>query len=46
VTAAAPAADGGTQEMEVRRAEQVQPMQEQTVLDTTIKVPPLPPLDF
>lgn len=36
----------GEQQMEVRRAEPVQPMQEQTVLDTTIKPPPLPPLDF
>jgi hypothetical protein len=43
-----PAPDNGTAppEMEVRRAEPVQPMQEQTVLDTTIKPPPLPPLDF
>jgi hypothetical protein len=32
--------------MEVRRAEAVQPMQEQTVLDTTIKPPPLTPLEF
>jgi penicillin-binding protein 1A len=48
VVTAAPAPDSGApQEMEVRRAEPVQPMmQEQTVLDTTIKIPPLPPLDF
>lgn len=45
VTPAQPNA-GGEQQMEVRRAEPVQPMQEQTVLDTTIKPPPLPPLDF
>jgi len=42
-----PSANGGApQQIEVRRAEAVQPMQEQTVLDTTIKPPPLPPLDF
>ncbi|WP_162145275.1 transglycosylase domain-containing protein [Chthoniobacter flavus] len=43
-----PAPDNGTgpEQMEVRRAEPVQPMREQTVLDTTIKPPPLPPLDF
>jgi penicillin-binding protein 1A len=43
-----PAPDNGTapSQMEVRRAEPVQPMHEQTVLDTTIKPPPLPPLDF
>jgi penicillin-binding protein 1A len=46
VVTAAPTSDGSSQEVEVRRAEPVQPMQEQTVLDTTIKLPPLPPLDF
>ena len=48
VVAAAPAASGSApQQMEVRRAEAVSaPMQEQTVLDTTIKPPPVPPLEF
>jgi hypothetical protein len=33
--------------MEVRRAEPVRPMEKQTtVLDTTIKLPPPPPLEF
>jgi hypothetical protein len=41
-----PAVNAAEGQMEVRRAEPVQPMQEQTVLDTTIKPPPLPPLDF
>jgi penicillin-binding protein 1A len=47
VVTAAPAPDGSAPpQMEVRRAEVVQPMQEQTVLDTTIKPPPVPPLEF
>jgi len=46
VTAAPAGGDASPQEPEVRRAEPVQPMQEQTLLDTTIKLPPLPPLDF
>jgi penicillin-binding protein 1A len=46
VVTAAPSGDATPQEPEVRRAEPVQPMQEQTLLDTTIKLPPLPPLDF
>jgi len=46
VTGAAPGT-GAEGEVEVRRAEPVKPqMQEQAVLDTTIKPPPLPPLDF
>ncbi len=46
IVASAPAPGSAPEQMEVRRAEAVQPMQEQTVLDTTIKPPPLPPLDF
>jgi len=47
IVTAAPAPGDGQQPIEVRRAEPVQPkMQEQAVLDTTIKVPPVPPLDF
>ena len=47
IVTGAPANGTAPQEIEVRRAEAVQPMmQEQTVLDTTIKPPPLPPLDF
>lgn len=46
IVTGAPADGTAPPEIEVRRAEPVQPMQEQTVLDTTIKPPPLPPLDF
>jgi len=46
VVTATPAGGTAPQEIEVRRAEAVQPMHEQTVLDTTIKPPPVPPLDF
>ena len=45
VVTAPKAGDG--QEMEVRRAQPVRPMETQTtVLDTTIKLPPPPPLEF
>jgi penicillin-binding protein 1A len=47
VTAAAPANDQtAAAEIPVRRAEAVQPLHEQTTLDTTIKPPPIPPLEF
>ncbi len=40
-------ADGASAEPEVRRAEPVRPMEQQAaVIDTTIKLPPPPPLDF
>ncbi len=46
VVTAAPAA-GAAAEPEVRRAEPVRPMEQQAaVLDTTIKLPPPPPLEF
>jgi membrane carboxypeptidase/penicillin-binding protein len=46
VVAGAPA-DGAPAGPEVRRAEPVRPMEQQAaVLDTTIKLPPPPPLDF
>ena len=45
VVAPAPIAANPT-EPEVRRAEPVRPMQQQAVIDTTIKLDPPPPIDF
>jgi penicillin-binding protein 1A len=45
VVTAAPK-DGAEPPMEVRRAEPVRPTTQAAVLDTTIKLPPPPPLDF
>lgn len=42
----APVTKEGEPEIEVRRAEPVRPMEQQTVVDTTIKLPPPPPVDF
>jgi penicillin-binding protein 1A len=47
IVTAAPANGAQPPQTEVRRAEAVQPLQQETtVLDKTIKPPPLPPLEF
>ncbi len=42
----APAQDDGEPDIEVRRAQPVRPMEQQTVVDSTIKLDPPPPVEF